>query len=225
MEIKPIAEIYTDMPEKFGIPRQSGLVGELVGKIVFKPEYRIREALNGIEEFSHLWLIWQFSENVRDGFSPTVRPPRLNGNTRRGVFATRSSFRPNALALSCVELERVDYECKDAPVIYVRGVDMKNKTPLFDIKPYIAYTDCHPEATEGFAARVKDYRLEVCFPESLKEKIPPQKLDGLIGILEQDPRPSYQNDNERIYGVSFAGFNVKFKVDKNILFVTEISKI
>lgn len=222
MEI--IARIHTDMPEKFGIPRQAGLVKELTGEIVFEPKYRNEQALNGIEDFSHLWLIWQFSENVREGFSPTVRPPRLGGEKRKGVFATRSPFRPNNLGLSCVKLEAVRHTKNDGAVLVVSGVDMKDGTPIYDIKPYIAYSDCIPDAVSGFADDYRDYHLEVCFEKSLLDIIPKEKQKALIGILKQDPRPAYQNNRDRIYGVAFADYNIKFKVADNTLTVTEIEK-
>jgi tRNA-Thr(GGU) m(6)t(6)A37 methyltransferase TsaA len=216
-----IGVIYTDMPDKFGVPRQAGNVPELVGKIVFNPPYDDVRAFDGIDEYSHLWVLWQFSESVRDKFSPTVRPPRLNGNTRKGVFATRSPFRPNNIGLSCVKLERVE-RANNRVVLYVSGVDMKNGTPVLDIKPYITYTDSRPEAVQGFAQDFVDYALEVDFPQSLLEKIPANKQAGIIGILKQDPRPSYQNDSERIYGVRYMNFDVRFKVNGNKLVVVDV---
>lgn len=220
--MKFIGKIYTDMPDKFGVPRQAGNVPELEGKIVFEPPYNVTEAFDGIEDFSHIWVLWQFSESVRDDFSPTVRPPRLNGNKRKGVFATRSPFRPNSIAMSCVKLERVEHTKNNGTVLYVSGVDMKNGTPVLDIKPYITYTDSHPEAVQGFAEAFVDYNLDVNFPEELLKKIPAPKRAGIIGILKQDPRPSYQNDNERIYGVRYLNFDVKFRVNKNILTVIDV---
>ncbi len=207
-----IARIDTDFPTKFGIPRQSGVVEQLEGRIVFAPEYRNPDALRGIEGFSHLWLVWQFSEAVREHWSPTVRPPRLGGNTRVGVFATRSPFRPNAIGLSCVKLERVDLHTPDGPVLYVSGVDLMDSTPILDIKPYIPYADSHPEAKEGFTSRNWERALKVEFPEPLLEQIPENKRDALIGVLENDPRPSYQKDPERVYGLPFGGAEVKFTV-------------
>lgn len=220
--MKFIGKIYTDMPDKFGVPRQAGNVPELEGKIIFNPPYNVAEAFDGIEDFSHIWVLWQFSESVRDAFSPTVRPPRLNGNKRKGVFATRSPFRPNSIAMSCVKLERVEHPKNDGTVLYVSGVDMKNGTPVLDIKPYIAYTDSHPKAVQGFAEEFVDYSLDVKFPEELLKKIPADKQAGIIGILKQDPRPSYQNDNARIYGVRYINFDVKFRVENNVLTVVAV---
>ncbi len=220
-----IGKIYTDMPDKFGVPRQAGIVPELTGKIVFNPPYNVPEAFNGIEEYSHIWVIWQFSENIRENeFSPSVRPPRLNGNRKKGVFATRSSFRPNSIAISCVKLEKTEYTRSNGTVLYVSGVDMKNETPVLDIKPYIAYTDSRPDAKQSFAGEFVDYALEVAFPRALLKKIPAEKQAGIIGILKQDPRPSYQNDSERIYGVRYLEFDVKFKVDKNKLTVVDVTE-
>lgn len=220
-----IGRIYTDMPDKFGVPRQAGLVPELTGRIIFNPPYNIAEAFSGIEQFSHIWVIWQFCDNVREEFSPTVRPPRLNGNKRMGVFATRSSFRPNAIAMSCVKLEGVEHTKSHGTVLYVSGVDMKNDTPILDIKPYITYTDSHPEAVQGFAQDYVDYSLKVDFPQQLIEKIPAPKRAGIIGILRQDPRPSYQHDCERIYAVRYLEFDVKFKVAENKLTVTDVINV
>lgn len=223
--MKIIGKIYTDMPDKFGIPRQSGLVKELTGKIIFEPEYSVKEAFEGIEDFSHLWILWQFSENIRDEFSPTVRPPRLNGNTRKGVFATRSPFRPNPIGLSCVKLEKVEYTKNHGTVLYVSGVDMKNETPVYDIKPYISYCDCINDAVSGFADDCKDYSLEVVFDSKLLCRIPKDKRQGIMGILSQDPRPAYQNQPDRIYGVRYLDYDVKFKVDGGVLTVTDVIRI
>ena len=223
--MKIIAKIQTDMSDKFGIPRQSGIVKELTGKIIFEPEFRVKEALNGIEEFSHLWLVWEFSENKRDSWSPTVRPPRLGGEKRKGVFATRSPFRPNPIGISCVKLEKVEYTKALGPIIYVSGVDLMNGTPIYDIKPYITYTDCVPEAVQGFAEEYKNYALNVDFPQKLLDRIPKQKQSALIGILSHDPRPAYQNTPDRIYGVRYMNFDVHFKVDNNTLTVTNIHTI
>ena len=222
MEI--IARIKTDMPDKFGIPRQSGIVEELAGKIIFEPEYRVKEALLGIEEFSHLWLIWEFSENKRESWSPTVRPPRLGGEVRKGVFATRSPFRPNPIGMSCVKLEKVEYTREYGPVIYVSGVDLMNNTPIYDIKPYITYTDSKPDAVQGFAENFKDYALEVHFPKEMLDRIPEDKQAGIIGILKHDPRPAYQNTPDRVYGVRYLDFDIHFKVNENKLTVIEILK-
>ena len=220
--LKPIAKIHTDLPEKFGVPRQAGIVDELEGIVVFEPEYRNEDALRGIEEFSHLWVIWQFHKAVRDEWSPTVRPPRLGGNTRLGVFATRSPFRPNAIAMSCVKLKEVRRTEKDGTVLVVSGIDMMDGTPVLDIKPYIPYADCKPEASGGFAPD-SGYKLQVEFAPGTAEKVPAEKMNALKGVLENDPRPRYQNDSERVYGMEFSGMNVKFRVEENILTVVEVS--
>lgn len=222
--MKVIAHIYDDLPDKFGIPRQSGIVKELTGTIIFEKEYRIKEALEGIDDFSHLWLIWQFSKNLRDSWSPTVRPPRLGGEKRKGVFATRSPFRPNPIGLSCVKLEEVRNTDKYGEVLIVSGIDLMNGTPIYDIKPYIAYCDSVPKASEGFAKDVKDYELTVNFDSDLLKKIPEDMQKAVIGILKQDPRPAYHNDPERLYGVKYADFDIKFKVGGNVLTVIDIVK-
>lgn len=220
--IKVIARIRTGFPEKFGIPRQSGLVNSLTGKIVFEPEYRNSDAVRGLDEFSHLWLIWQFSETVRDSWSPTVRPPRLGGNKRMGVFATRSPFRPNAIGLSSVKIDRVEPHTEEGPVIYVLGADLMDNTPVFDIKPYLAYTDSHPDASGGFTEPLSDRSLTVNIPDRLLKKVPEESREALRGLLAEDPRPSYQHDGERIYRFDFSGMAVAFKVDGKQLEVTEI---
>lgn len=225
MQIKPIAKIKTDMPDKFGIPRQSGIVKELSGEIIFEPEYRVKESLQGIEEFSHLWLLWEFSENKRRSWSPTVRPPRLGGEKRKGVFATRSPFRPNPIGLSCVRLERIEYTKELGPVIYVSGVDLMNDTPIYDIKPYITYTDSIPDAVQGFAEDYKSYGLEVTCSRDLLNIIPESKQAGLLGILKHDPRPAYQNNPDRIYGVRYMSFDVHFRVNHKNLTVIDIKKV
>lgn len=222
--MKIIARIYTDLPEKFGIPRQSGIVDGLTGRIVFEPEYRVKEALDGIEEFSHLWLIWQFSENLRESWSPTVRPPRLNGNVKKGVFATRSPFRPNPIGLSSVRLEGIEHTENEGDVLIVSGIDLMNGTPIYDIKPYITYTDSHPDAKEGFAEKVKDYSLRVEFSSELLEIIPEDKRETAIELLAQDPRPAYHNNPERIYGMFYLDYNIKFRVDDDTIKVTDIEK-
>lgn len=224
--IKPIAHIHTEFPTKFGIPRQSGLVDNLRGRIVFMPEYRNADALRGLEGFSHLWLIWQFSETKSKSWSPTVRPPRLGGNTRMGVFATRSPFRPNAIGLSSVRLVSIDYTSSDAPTITVAGADMMDGTPILDIKPYLPYTDCHCDAIGGFTDNhtATMEKLNVHIPSSLSSVIPEQALKALIGTLQCDPRPRYQHDPGRIYGMEFHGYEVKFSVDENALTVTDIEK-
>ena len=221
--IKPIAHIRSDFSTKFGIPRQAGIVGELESVLVFEPEYRNAEALRGIEGFSHLWLIWQFSENLRAGFSPTVRPPRLGGNERLGVFATRSPFRPNALGLSCVKLVGLERTAEQGTVLRLAGTDLMDGTPVYDIKPYVPYADCHPEALSGFAGD-PGRTLNVSFAEGTEEKVPVDKLAALSGVLANDPRPRYQKDPERVYAMGFAGLEVKFTVDGEMLTVREIEK-
>ena len=220
--MKAIAHIHTDFPTKFGIPRQSGIVTSLQGKIVFEPEYRIPEAVRDLEDFSHIWLLWEFSEAVRDSWSPTVRPPRLGGNVRKGVFATRSPFRPNPIGLSSVRLEKVDIDPQLGPVLYVSGADLMDGTPIYDIKPYIAYTDSHPEAVSGFASTPAEYLLDVDFPEELLQKIPEKQRESLIEVLAHDPRPQYQDDPKRVYGMEFGGMEVKFKVEGCRLVVVQI---
>ena len=222
--MKVVATIYTDFSEKFGIPRQGALAHESEGIIVFEPEYRMEEALRGIEKYSHLWLLWQFSENVSKKWSPTVRPPRLGGNKRVGVFATRSPFRPNPIGLTAVRLIGVEQTKNKGAVLRVAGVDLMNGTPIYDIKPYIAYADCKPDAKSSFADIHKNDKLTVKINDELKVQIPNNKLGALIGILECDPRPAYQNDESRIYGISFANMNIKFKVSNRILTVTDIEK-
>lgn len=221
-EMKIIAHIESDFTEKFGIPRQSGLVENLVSRIVFEKEYRVPEAFRGLEDFSNIWIIWQFSKAVREDWSPTVRPPRLGGNKRMGVFATRSPFRPNSIGLSSVKLLKIDFNCSEAPVLYVSGADMLNGTPIFDIKPYLPYTDSHPEASGGFALQQKEGVLDVDFPPELLEKIRPELRNGLIEVLAQDPRPQYQNSAERVYTFDFAEYSVSFSVRENTLYVSEI---
>ena len=222
IEIKIIGRIRTDFPTKFGIPRQSGVVESLKGTIVFEPEYRNPDALRGLEGFSHLWLVWQFSKAVRDTWSPTVRPPRLGGNTRVGVFATRSPFRPNAIGLSCVRLEGVELHSPEGPVVHVSGADLMDGTPIFDIKPYIPYADSHPDALEGFTSAGWERQLAVHFPPELLERVPRDKREALIGVLENDPRPSYQTDPERVYGLPFGGMEVKFTVEDGLLTVRDV---
>ena len=217
-----IARIRSDFPTKFGIPRQSGLVEELKATVVFEPEYRNPEALRGLEEFSHLWLIWQFSEAVRDTWSPTVRPPRLGGNTRMGVFATRSPFRPNPIGLSCVKLEGIEKDPSLGHVLVVSGADLMDGTPILDVKPYLPYADSHPEALGGFTGNVGGKVLEVDFPAQLLDKVPVGKREALIGVLSRDPRPSYQHDPDRVYGMAFAGLEVRFSVDGDVLHVRSV---
>ena len=215
-----IARIHSDFPTKFGIPRQSGLVQELKSRIVFEPEYRDENALRGIEQFTHLWLIWNFSESK--GWSPTVRPPRLGGNTRLGVFATRSPFRPNPIGLSSVRLEGVERDPRLGPVLLVSCADLMDGTPILDIKPYIPYADAHPEASDGFTAQTIQHHLEVDFPAELLDRVPVDKRAALTGVLAQDPRPSYQDDPARIYGFPFAGMEVRFRVEGKQLTVVDI---
>lgn len=222
ISINMIARMHSDFASKFGIPRQSGLVEELRSTIVFEPEYRNADALRGIEDFSHLWIIWQFSEAVRQGWSPTVRPPRLGGNTRLGVFATRSPFRPNNLGLSCVRLIGTEHTEKYGTVLHVGGADLMDGTPIFDIKPYIPYSDCKPDASGGFTDRAGDFLLQVDFPAHLLEKLPAEKRQAAIGVLSHDPRPSYQRTAERVYGLTFAGFNIRFTVAGKMLAVLEV---
>ena len=219
-----IANIHSDFPTKFGIPRQSGLVEELTAKIVFTPDYRVPEAVRGLEDFSHIWLIWQFSKAVRENWSPTVRPPRLGGNTRMGVFATRSPFRPNAIGLSCVRLLKVEPNTPEGPVLTVAGADLMDGTPILDIKPYIPYADCQMEATGGFTDTAGDFLLKVEFPPELLEMVPEDRREALIGVLRHDPRPSYQRNAERVYGMEFAGVNVRFRVEGEVLTVIEVEK-
>lgn len=219
-----IARMKSDFPSKFGIPRQSGLVDTLRSTIIFEPDFRNADALRGIEEFSHLWLIWQFSESVRNDWSPTVRPPRLGGNTRLGVFATRSPFRPNSIGLSSVKLLELEQTTQYGTVIHVAGADLMDGTPIFDIKPYIPYCDCHTDASGGFTATAQDYILKVNIEDSILRKVPPSKSDALLDVLSHDPRPSYQQDSQRIYGLMFAGFNIRFQVSDGQLTVIEITE-
>lgn len=222
LELKCIARIHTDFPTKFGIPRQSGIVDALKAQIVFEPEYRNPDALRGMEGFSHLWLIWEFSEAIQKTWSPTVRPPRLGGNTRMGVFATRSPFRPNPIGLSCVKLDNIELHTPDGPVLHVSGADLMDGTPIFDIKPYIPYADSHPDAAEGFAHQVRGHGLQVDIPQQWLERVPADRREALRGVLAHDPRPSYQNDPNRIYGLSFAGMEIKFHVSGDRLTVCEV---
>ena len=221
--IRVIARMKSDFPTKFGIPRQSGLVEELHSTIIFEPEFRNPDALRGIEKFSYIWLIWQFSEAVRQEWSPTVRPPRLGGNTRMGVFATRSPFRPNNLGLSSVKLLGVEHTKEYGTVLHVAGADLMDGTPIFDIKPYIPYGDSHPDAMGGFTDQAKDFILQVQFPQHLLNKIPQDKQAAAIGVLSHDPRPSYQKQADRIYGLNFAGFDIRFQVNGDTLTVLEVS--
>lgn len=221
--LKTIARMHSDFSTKFGVPRQSGLVEQLQGRVIFEPEYRNPDALRGLEGFSHLWLLWGFHKTTRDTWSPTVRPPRLGGNQRLGVFATRSPFRPNPLGLSCVKLERVEFQSPQGPVLHVAGADLMDGTPIFDIKPYVPYADCHPEAAEGFAP-APERRLEVEISPEMEGKISPERLEALKGVLSWDPRPHYQEDPQRIYGMTFAGLEVKFRVEGETLTVVDVAK-
>ncbi len=224
VQLNIIANIRNDFTAKFGIPRQSGLVPQVVSKIVFTPAYRNAEALRGLEGYSHLWLIWHFSQFQSEGWSPTVRPPRLGGNTRMGVFATRSPNRPNPIGLSSVKIERIDLSTPEGPVIYVSGADLLDGTPIFDIKPYLPYTDAHPEAEGGFAFKPGEGQVTVECEDTLLAVLPPEKQEGLLSLLREDPRPGYTDDPERIFGMEYAGFEICFKVDKNALKVLEIYK-
>lgn len=223
--MKPIAYIYTDFKTKFGLPRQSGLVKEITGKIIFEKEYSIAEAFKGLEDFSHIWLLWEFSQAKKESWRPTVRPPLLGGNKRMGVFATRSPFRPNSIGLSCVKLERVEYNPDLGTVLYVSGCDLMNGTPIYDIKPYLPYCDSVPDAVGGFTEVLGERRLEVIISDEFLGRVPENKRAELIGVLEGDPRPSYQNDPEREYGFEFADFEIGFKVDDKRLTVTRTEKI
>ena len=223
MTIKPIAYIHTEFSEKFGIPRQSGLATSLRGQIVFEPEYRNADALRGLDGFSHIWIIWEFSANRSQGWQPTVRPPRLGGNERMGVFATRSPFRPNPIGLSCVEVDSVELDTQDGPVIYVRGADLMDGTPIYDIKPYIKYADARPHAVCGYVDNLKESSLTVHIPKEISDRIEDKSvLYALVQTLSLDPRPSYHDDPEREYGLSFSGMNVRFKVFLRKLTVTGI---
>ena len=223
--MKIIGHIHTDFPSKFGIPRQSGLVETLKATITFEPEFRNPEAFRGLEEFSHIWLLWKFSKSEKANWSATVKPPRLGGKKRMGVFATRSPYRPNDIGLSSVKLENIVFDEKLGPILYVAGADLMDGTPIYDIKPYIAYTDSHPDATEGFAGAVKGKELVVEFPEELLRQYPEEKQEAIIGVLKQDPRPAYDTDETRVYGVEFAGFDVRFVVKENYLTVKELVKL
>ncbi len=219
-----IAHIHTDFPTKFGIPRQSGLVEELQGLIIFEPEYRDPAAFKGLEGFSHIWLLWNFSQSERERWSATVKPPRLGGK-RMGVFATRSPYRPNHIGLSCVRLEGIHMDEHLGPVLQVSGADLMDKTPIYDIKPYVPLADCHPEASEGYTRETKIHNLEVEFPHHLLERYPKEKRKAIIGVLTQDPRPAYVRDPDRVYGVAFGGFDVRFTVDKRVLTVRDVVPI
>ena len=223
--MKIIARIETDFPEKFGIPRQAGLVPALEGRIVFEPKYRDPNAVKGLEEYSHIWLLWEFSRAKRENWSPMVLPPRLGGKTHMGVFATRSPFRPNPIGLSCVRLNRIEQDPHLGPVLYVGGADLLGGTPIYDIKPYLAYTDSHPEAVCGFADRVADYHLEVVFPPQLLKLLPDECHETVMALLAQDPRPAYQDDPTRRYGMAFSGYDIRFHVKDHVLTVCEVVRL
>ena len=223
--MRVIAHIYTEFPTKFGIPRQSGIIESLRGTIVFEPEYRSPDAIRGLEDFSHLWLIWEFSEAKRDTWSPTVRPPRLGGNVRKGVFATRSPFRPNPIGLSSVKLEHIETDPKLGPVLHVSGADLMDGTPIYDIKPYIVYTDSHPEAVSGFAEKPAEQLLKVDCPETLLHQVDEDYRENLVAVLAHDPRPQYQDDPDRIYGMAFGPYEVRFKVNDLNLTIVDIKKV
>lgn len=220
--LKVIARIQSDFPTKFGIPRQSGLIDALKSTIIFEPAYRNADSLRGLEGYSHIWLIWQFSETVKENWCPTVRPPRLGGNKKMGVFASRSPFRPNAIGLSSVKLDKIQLESPQGPLLFVSGADLMHGTPIYDIKPYLPYVDCHPDATGGFALQSKEGALTVDFPQQLRQLMPQENLEPLLQVLAQDPRPAYQNTPDRIYGFEFAGFEVRFTVEDNLLTVKEL---
>ena len=220
--LRVIARIHSDFPTKFGIPRQSGLVEELRSAVVFEPEYRNPDALRGLEGFSHLWLIWQFSQAVRENWSPTVRPPRLGGNARMGVFATRSPFRPNPIGLSCVRLERIEQHPQWGPALWVAGADLMDGTPIYDVKPYLPYADCRPEAAGGFASQPKEPTLQVEIAPELLAQVPEELREALLGVLAQDPRPQYQHRPDRVYGLEFGPLEVKFTVEGELLTVRQV---
>lgn len=222
--MKPIAHIHTDFPTKFGIPRQSGIVNELKASIIFEEEYRQRETFRGLEKFSHIWLIWEFSENKEKKWSPTVRPPKLGGNTRMGVFATRSPFRPNPIGLSCVRLEHIEYNKKKGPILYVSGADLMDNTPIYDIKPYLAYVDSKPEATGGFTEEIVHKEYDVIFENECKGLLPLEKEVALVEILKQNPRPSYQDDTDRVYGMEFAGWEIGFAISEDKIYIKRIEE-
>ncbi len=225
MELKAIAHIKNDFTGKFGIPRQSGIVNTVKSDIIFESQYRNPDAFRGLEQYTHIWLLWEFSEAIRDEWSPTVRPPRLGGNKRMGVFATRSPFRPNPIGLSCVRIERIDLNSPDGPVITVSGADLMNGTPIYDVKPYLPYVDCQPDASNGFALSSKNSVLDVVIADEILAKLPPEKHQPLAEILAQDPRPQYQHEPDRIYTMSFSGYDISFRVDDTTLTAIKIVEI
>ncbi len=222
VKMEAIAHIRSDFPEKFGIPRQSGLVDKLEAVVVFAPPYRNADALRGLEGYSHIWLLWEFSENIGRNWSPTVRPPRLGGNERVGVFATRSPFRPNPIGLSAVRLLGIERHNQWGVVLRVAGADLLDGTPIYDIKPYLPHIDSHPQAAGGFAAEVKKYRLQVECPQHILAELPQEKQEALLEVLANDPRPAYHDEDKRVYGMKFAGYEVKFRVENGIVYVTSI---
>ena len=221
-EIKPIGYIYNDFKEKFGVPRQSGLANSVISKIVFEKEFSSNDYFKGLEQFTHVWLLWQFSETLGKGISPTVRPPKLGGNERMGVFATRSPFRPNNIGLSSVKIEEIDFDKELGTILFVSGADLMNGTPIYDIKPYLPYTDCHIDASNGFPLDDTDGFLKIKYSDKIIKKLPQDKIDGLFEVLKQDPRPSYQDDSERVYGMSYSKFQIKFRVNNNELIIIDI---
>lgn len=221
-EMKQIATVYTDFPTKFGVPRQSGLIDELKGRIIFEPKYRQAEAFRGLEEYSHIWVLWEFSLAERADWSATVKPPRLGGKTHVGVFATRSPFRPNPIGLSCVKLDGIEFTEKEGPILHVSGIDMVNRTPVYDIKPYLPYADAYPKARGGFGENVKDYELEVEFDGELLERLPKENRQGVIKFLRQDPRPSHQNRPERVYKIAYGDWDIHFTVQEGRLTVVDV---
>lgn len=223
--MKVIAHIHNDFPTKFGIPHQSGRIEELKAEIVFEPEYRNPEAFRGLEEYNYIWLIWEFSQSIREEWSPTVRPPRLGGNIRKGVFATRSPFRPNPIGLSSVKLEKVEFHPGLGPVLHVSGADLMDGTPIFDIKPYLPYVDSHPEGKGGFTDTIRDHRLTVVFPEEWLSMVPQERQEALFAVLANDPRPGYQRDPERIYGMAFGSQDIRFRVEGDVLTVCEVAEL
>lgn len=222
--MKIIARVKSDFPVKFGIPRQSGRVGALKAMVIMEPEYRNPDVFRGLEDFSHIWLLWEFSEAADKGWSPTVRPPRLGGNVRKGVFATRSPFRPNPIGLSSVKLEKIELHPEFGPVLHISGADLMDGTPVYDIKPYIE-TDCHPDAAGGFTSETKEHRVSVEISEELLLKIPKEKREAVLAVLKEDPRPGYQNDPERIYGMPFGNQDIRFRVKDGILTVCEVGQL
>lgn len=224
MVMKVIARVKSEFPAKFGIPRQSGLVSGLKSQIIFEPAYRNPDALRGLEDYSHIWLLWEFSESIREEWSPTVRPPRLGGNQRVGVFATRSPFRPNPIGLSCVQLQKIEWRTPQGPVLWIAGADLMDQTPIYDIKPYLPFTDSRPGASSGFAGAVMDQQLQVRCPEEEYQKIPEAKREAVLEILAQDPRPSYQKDPERVYGFTYADMEIRFTVDQGVLTIQSIAE-